>query len=397
MSNAPNAVFLDTSIFDGQQYNFDSRKLADFTKLCKQMRLELLMPHPTELEIRRHIKERADFAIKAIRDAIAQAPFLRKWKGFPEDRFIADDQAARIMLGKAAGFEYRKFLKNFDVVHLDYENIDVAGVMQDYDRCRPPFAEGKKRKEFPDAFAIAILSAHATMKDKHVAVVSSDADFESACGEHTRLLYFKSLEEVTASLLRDSDPERVLRFHAAIEGAIAKFNGTLVEPLRWMLHYIHYQNITVESSIADKIHLNGFRVIAIGKDECTVSFESVIEARHKVSWPDPHNPSQRNVGVIEEASQVQGTAKASFKSHVKTVDKKKTWELEYKSVGAIEFDNYGAVVLNALPSNYEHPPGLLGGLASLLADDRTRFPAGGATAPDGKFNPYLLTKDIGTA
>jgi hypothetical protein len=44
----PTAVFLDTSILDGQQYNFESTALSTFVPVCKDLGLTLLLPEPTE-------------------------------------------------------------------------------------------------------------------------------------------------------------------------------------------------------------------------------------------------------------------------------------------------------------------------------------------------------------
>jgi hypothetical protein len=43
---------------------------------------------------------------------------------------------------------------------LNYEGMSVERVMDWYDRSAPPFREGKKRKEFPDAFVFAMLEKY---------------------------------------------------------------------------------------------------------------------------------------------------------------------------------------------------------------------------------------------
>jgi hypothetical protein len=76
--------------------------------------------------------------------------------------------------------EWRSFLKQFTVVELGYEGIRLETVMSWYENIRAPFGEGKKRKEFPDAFAIASLAEFAERTETYVAVVSEDNDFKSA-------------------------------------------------------------------------------------------------------------------------------------------------------------------------------------------------------------------------
>jgi hypothetical protein len=162
----PTAVFLDTTVFDGQSYNFSSTAFSTFVPACKHRNLKLLLPDPTEREIKRHMSERTEEAITLIEQAHRNAPFLEKWNGFPP-RDSRKEEAKLVRFR-----EWLSFLKQFDVVRLNYDGITVAKVMNWYDAADPPFDKGKKRKEFPDAFTIAILSAYAEQNSCYIAVVS---------------------------------------------------------------------------------------------------------------------------------------------------------------------------------------------------------------------------------
>ncbi|MBT2304204.1 DUF4935 domain-containing protein [Variovorax paradoxus] len=173
--SAPSAAFLDTSVFDGQQYNFASTALKTFIPAAKKAGLKLLLPDPTEREIRRHIHTRAREALEALDTARRRAPFLQKWSSFPKAaRPSADNWEVTVV----ATDEWNAFLREFDVVKLGYEAIALKTVMDWYDRIAAPFGQGKKRKEFPDAFAVAILQAYAEKHGCFIAVVSEDPDFK---------------------------------------------------------------------------------------------------------------------------------------------------------------------------------------------------------------------------
>jgi hypothetical protein len=47
--------FLDTSIVDGQQYNFQSTALSTLVPACSKRSMKLLLPESTERAITRHI------------------------------------------------------------------------------------------------------------------------------------------------------------------------------------------------------------------------------------------------------------------------------------------------------------------------------------------------------
>jgi hypothetical protein len=142
----PTAVFLDTSVFDEQSFNFSSTALSTFVPACKNRKLKLLLPDPTEREVTRHMTERSEEVAGLFEKAHRAAPFLRKWKGFPprENR--------RGEMRQVATREWFAFLNQFEVVKLNYDGMNVAKIMNWYDAGEPPFDKGKKRKEFPDAF-----------------------------------------------------------------------------------------------------------------------------------------------------------------------------------------------------------------------------------------------------
>jgi len=56
----------------------------------------------------------------------------------------------------------RKLEKQLEVVRLDYDGVEVEKIIKWYDRIKAPFAEGGRRKEFPDAFAVDMLDIYAT-------------------------------------------------------------------------------------------------------------------------------------------------------------------------------------------------------------------------------------------
>src|SRR5688500_18069817 len=70
----PTFAFLDTSIFDGQKYNFASTAFSTFAPACKKRAVKLLLPDPTEREIQRHLREKSQEAVEALEAAIKLAP-----------------------------------------------------------------------------------------------------------------------------------------------------------------------------------------------------------------------------------------------------------------------------------------------------------------------------------
>ena len=156
--SVPSAIFIDTSILDEQNYNFQSSAIGAFVTVVKGKSYVLLLPDPTQREINRHIQERADAVLKALEEAKRRAPFLAKWKDWPVKKNIF---MLNLELKGLAEKEWSEFKSNFKVASLGYDGVILKEIMDWYDRGRAPFGSGKKRKEFPDAFALAALISYA--------------------------------------------------------------------------------------------------------------------------------------------------------------------------------------------------------------------------------------------
>jgi hypothetical protein len=304
--SVPAAVFLDTSILAAQQYNFASTALTTFVAAAKARGVQLLLPDPTEREIKRQIRERSNAALQALNEARRRAPFLAKWSHFPKKTLPSDVDWE---VSHVANAEWRQFLAQFHVIRLDYGGLDVAKVMVWYDNVRPPFREGKKRKEFPDAFAIALLEAYATAQKCSVAVVSEDQDFRLACDLAPSLLYFPNLPRLTELLVLDEAQMAELRASVLADVSLVVKH---LEDKATELSYYHYdrQYTLLDSDFAGA-SLKDIRIVAIGNQECTLAFEAEVEAEHRLRWEEQAYDDQFEQvteSVLETAS-INGTAK----------------------------------------------------------------------------------------
>lgn len=314
----PKAVFLDTSIFAGQQYNFGSTAFSSFVPAAKQKGLRLLLPDPTEREIRRQIKVRSDEALKALDDARRKAPFLAKWRHWPHKPANSDRdwEVRHIALG-----EWAEFLKQLEVTKLKYDGISIDTVMNWYDEVEAPFGEGKKRKEFPDAFAIAALSAHASKTDSYVAVVSEDPDFKAACERFPSLLYFPSLPRITEFLLLDDKDNDWVRDTVIRDSE--KIQESALDAAQYLTFYHSSENLQLEDSSVRSVSISDIRVVGIGDGECTIVFEATLNGRFSVSWSEWGDPDEDEHHTVREyfyeSPGVSGTAKLKVNKTTRSI------------------------------------------------------------------------------
>lgn len=304
----PKAIFIDTSIFDEQCYNFSSSSMSAFLDAARKRKLLLLMPDPTEREIRRHIAERSDSALKALEDAKRRAPFLAKWKEWPVKK---GDFYIKWELNKIAHSELKAFLDCFDVRKLDYQGINLKEIMNWYDQGRAPFGSGKKRKEFPDALALACILKFADSEHCQVAIVSKDVDHKNACTHYTQLLFFPSLAALTESLL--SEETRLESLKALIKEKDDIIAEAIKDGFPELSFYPEEEpGGDVEDVTVDDVEFSELRIVAIGNHEVTIVFASCINYTAYVSYYYQEHwelPKIKKKGTVYDWVEIGGTAK----------------------------------------------------------------------------------------
>lgn len=197
----PFTLFIDTNIFDESSYNFQSASIKAFRQAIKSKSMKLVLPDPIEREINRHISERSQTAANSLKNAARTAPFLKQLDGWP----LKDKSKSELayVLEEQVQKELKDFYKSFKVYKLGYEQIDLNEIMNWYDWKNPPFSE-KKKKEFPDAFCVAILNQHYKQTNEYIAVISLDKDLKNVCDKHKHLLYFPSLSAFAESIQKEN-------------------------------------------------------------------------------------------------------------------------------------------------------------------------------------------------
>lgn len=185
--HVPISLYIDTEVFCNQGFNFDT---AVFRKLKTNFlagHLRLLVPKITEREILRHFDKKADDTV-------------RKLLAAHEDYYI--NRLALITLPKKEDLknkyydemcqQWMSFKKFFTV-----ENLPIVGKLEDvidwYFDVKPPFATGKKDKEFPDALIISVLDEYHRKYHVNIAVVGQDNDFRNACATRSFFSHFNDL------------------------------------------------------------------------------------------------------------------------------------------------------------------------------------------------------------
>ena len=349
------AIFIDTCIFHQQAFDFKSAHLESLVAAAKRTGIKLLLPHPVRLEIERHIEELTASAVSALKTARREHPFLRELSGYPHSRDDLIESRRQIRQKIHRG--WNSFLKKFEVVELDYSTINLPEIMGWYDRQEPPFGPGDKRKEFPDAFAFAVLGNYAREQKTNVAVVSSDNDLLRACETVSELHHFPTLASLTDSLLQEN--ARFTAARALAESVIEELKKRIAVdfPDRSFSHEIdpdghsYVDDVTVNEV---EIEPEDFDVIGLGHEAFTVSFSATVKfsafAKHvdADSWVNMGDGDimylHRCEGTIEEETEIDCIARIATDT-----DWKKA-----KKLGSLTIEDDLITVYTAAPEVDDH-------------------------------------------
>jgi hypothetical protein len=320
--SVPHYAFVDTSALEAKAFNFSSELFTAFAHACQARNVVLLLPRSTGQEIERHVIDRALEGIHDIAAGFRKAPFLSGWEDWPKlvlgNAFerSARRQARRILA---------EFWQRFCTEPVDYSKTNLDEVMRWYERGLAPFGDGKKKHEFPDAFAISALLARAKESHSEVAVISLDRDFRRACEQHHELLYFSNIASFTETLLRSD--ERVAEMRQLLENSRASLEACIWQEFAsLMFHPAEDEN--AEITEAEVIETTRFEanVIAIGENEFTVDYAATLKFSATVTCDDPdtyhRDPDTKDyfaletvTGTVEDAAEVYGVVKLAVEGH----------------------------------------------------------------------------------
>jgi hypothetical protein len=333
----PKAVFIDTCIFDEAAYNFSSPTFRMFCDAVKGKGLQLLLPDPTVREINRHIDEQVTSAIKSLEDAQRKAPFLKKVKDWPLNKDKVK-YSLNWSIRSAANRELKNFYTLFDLKKLGYQKTNITEIMDWYDKKRPPFGEGQKRKEFPDALAIALVRDYANDENVVVAVISKDSDIKKACELYHNLFCYKSLSSY-AEVLQTSNA-----MFTQIQELLDKDTSVMVlainEHFPSLSFYIE-ANIEGDSQDieVDDVEFVYLDVVGIGEGEVSIGFRAKVSFSAYVSYDNLETasydsedkkliPWEQVEGTVHDSGDVSGIMKCKL-----TADKS-----NIESIHMLEFD-----------------------------------------------------------
>ena len=194
-------VFLDTEVFIKNNFNFSFSHLYKIINLANEEKLSLIITDVTISEIENHIKEEVEQSNHAVKNLHKKGKILRNCNDPSfKNIFEFDHQIIQLHLLN----QLREFLRNSKAIIINTDDVSVKEIFRKYFTFTPPFSKGKKKYEFPDAFAFGALEKWCAEKNEELVIVSGDPDWEDASKLNKSFTYFDKIQEVLDLIYKEN-------------------------------------------------------------------------------------------------------------------------------------------------------------------------------------------------
>lgn len=284
MSKEIRHVFIDTTEIVAANFSFDSDAFLTLTSLCRAQVVQVITTDITTSEITSRVKLVVAEAASALRSASRKARVLRPLK-LPEfsGLFEKFDEAA---ICESVGARIKSFLKATNAIVLPAASGNASRVFEAYFAKKPPFGEGKKKAEFPDAFVGAALLKWCDENDAAVAVVSHDGDVKALCAEHAQLEHVESLAMFVESTLSDENAS-VAVAHSRFDRHQLDIQARIAATFRDQGFYLDDADGDVEGVDVKDLELDEVAVVGVTGERASFVAEAQISFSADVSYGAP--------------------------------------------------------------------------------------------------------------
>jgi hypothetical protein len=284
-------IFLDTQVFVGNNFDYSNRNFLQLASFVRENRISLYTTSITVDEVKANILEnvgRAKSAVKSIRDTAkilrnCQAPsFSIIW-----DRF--DSEAISSVLIT----QFEDYIRNCNTTFVPINGPSIQDIFCKYFSNLPPFKEGNKKYEFPDAFTIAALELWGVQNGQSIYVISGDDDWKLACGESNPHLFW--LEKLEALFQKIEFDDRLIAEHSEpiFNHHLDEIKNNIKDIFESKGFYIDSSNSSkmiddehVENVVVDNIDLVEKYLVSVNDNTMVFNCEFDVQFQAEVLYED---------------------------------------------------------------------------------------------------------------
>jgi len=178
-------IFLDTQCYRELKLDWNSQLLQALQEHAAAGRLRLLITDITKREVIEQLDRSLDETLVSLRKHDVSLSQIASGIS------VVDKPSARKVLAR----NFEDFLSKSKAILVPLL-ADAQEVFSDYFERSPPFGDGRKKSEFPDAFVIKSLLRWCAANKQSAYVVSGDQDLEKCCSVAGPLHHCRGLPEI---------------------------------------------------------------------------------------------------------------------------------------------------------------------------------------------------------
>ncbi|MCW3101695.1 MAG: hypothetical protein JWO09_135 [Bacteroidetes bacterium] len=242
-----NNISLDTTFFEEQNF-LSGAKLQEIGKLSKE---GVIKAYITDI-VFREVLSRFEKGLKTTDEKIKKPKSMlegnaRLLKNFSQYKSYFDLPSVDVtVLYKEFANQFETWIKKSKFIIIKTDHITIASVMQNYFSNKPPFKEGEKKHEFPDAFTLQALSEYFSKLNERSYVLSRDKDLLTFKSD--ALIPISDSTEIIDAIIRAQKEKETRSTIQFIEKVFDKERDKLGDEIA----------LELEESISDELTYNDF-------------------------------------------------------------------------------------------------------------------------------------------
>lgn len=226
-------VYLDTNVYIGAKYKFDSGKMVTLKNLVNSGKVTVLYTNATSGEVIKHIEDDIASNVAQYNHAIR-----KNMLALNEDNVCKIEELKVESVVTSVIDKFMNFLNLDGVKVIPLNPLDADKLFEDYFAKNPPFEE-KKQNEFKDAIMINAVKNYQKSIREQICVVSDDRGFREAFSGNNDFLTFRYLGDFFKYCNEKFEEAKITE---CVETALeyGEFNDILKEHLDYYDIWIDY-------------------------------------------------------------------------------------------------------------------------------------------------------------
>ncbi|SOD15140.1 PIN domain-containing protein [Pedobacter xixiisoli] len=273
------SVLIDTSAYEELRLSFKGDIFDSLINLSKEQKIIIVSSIIIYEEMKAHLKESIATSINKIDKVSKDINRLSFGDLGAITTLLNDKEKLKNDLLKERLDRIDTFFDNAKIETLDISDVDINQILINYFAIKPPFGEGGKRKEFPDAFILyAFVQEYKDHLDQ-TCIVSNDPDWKKFAEGYPQTRYFESIRKMIDFILSDFDKTFTTMLREAIEGKSELLVEEIIEQINDGSFSVDDSWINPDEELdisSVKVDILDFNIISYTGETANIEVETLI-------------------------------------------------------------------------------------------------------------------------